>query len=112
MNRQIRGLDINLAQVLHLEEIASGDWRGVDVERNSGICIYTWEMIITRIADLIQGGYTGKTKYIYTLEISQPPARAQIDMAGNIWLDHEYLAPHQYLPRLIPETIDLPDRVP
>ena len=41
---------------------------------------------------------------VYALEIPGAPAgRVNIDRAGNIWLDHEYLAPHQYLPRLIPE---------
>lgn len=104
MNRNIRGLDMNLASVLHLEEIAPGDWRGVDIERSAGICIYTWETIITRIADLIGQGFTGK-RYVWSLEISTPPARIQIDGSGNTWIDHEYLAPHEYLPRLIPEAL-------
>jgi hypothetical protein len=96
MNQNIRGLDINLAQVAHFEEIAPGDWRGVDIERPSGISIYNREMLITRLANLITA------KHFHRLALLNPPAEIYIDDAGNTWIDHEYLAPHQYLPRLIP----------
>jgi hypothetical protein len=92
MNRHVRCLGINHDQVGDFEEVYPGEWRGVDMERSAGICIYTWEMLITRIADLIGAGH------VYILE-----PYISIDRAGNIWLDHEYLAPHQYLPKLIPE---------
>lgn len=104
MNRHIRGRDVNGAQILHFEEIAPGDWRGVDFDRSRGIAIYSWETAITRIANLIGPDHRGD-RFLYELEISEPPAHASIDRAGNIWLDHEYLAPHQYLPALIPEKL-------
>ena len=52
MNRHIRTIDINGAQTGHFEEIAPGDWRGVDAERNAGISVYQYETLITRLADL------------------------------------------------------------
>lgn len=94
MNRHVRAEGINGDQVLHAEEIGPDDWRAVDIERNGGICIYNRESLITRIADLIGDGY------IYRL-LAVNGAMASIDRAGNIWLEHEYLAPHQYLPLLI-----------
>jgi hypothetical protein len=102
MNRRIRCRDLNGAQTADFEEIAAGDWRGVDAERSAGLCIYTWETLITRVADLIGGGY-GRKRYIDQIEVSDPAALVQVDQVGNTWIDHEYLAPHQYLPRLIPE---------
>jgi hypothetical protein len=92
MNRQVRLLGINCESVGHFEEVYPGEWRGVDLQRTGGISVYPWEMLITRIADLIGGGH------VYQME-----PYMNIDRAGNIWLDHEYLAPHQYLPKLIPE---------
>lgn len=93
MNRQIRGLGIAGEQVLHAEEIPGDDWRAVDCERSAGICRYDRQMLITRIADMIGAGL------IYWLDL--PASTHNIDRAGNIWLDREYLAPHQYLPALI-----------
>jgi len=102
MNRHIRCMDINGAQTAHFEEIAPGDWRGVDAERSAGISTYQWETLITRIADLIGGGFARK-QYIDHFDTNK--AHVQLDAIGNTWLDHEYLAPHQYLPRLIPERV-------
>jgi hypothetical protein len=96
VNRWVRLLGINCDQIGHFEEIAPGDWRGVDYERSAGICVYTWEMLITRIADLIGGGVVHR--------METPKDRADIDRARNIWIEHAYLAPHEYLPRLIPEA--------
>jgi hypothetical protein len=104
VNRHIRGREIAGNQTAHFEEIAPGDWRGVDAERNRGISIYQWETLITRLADLIGGGAL-RSRYIDTLDISDPNALIQIDQVGNTWINHEYLAPHQYLPLLIPEKL-------
>jgi hypothetical protein len=104
VNRHIRGRDISGTQTAHFEEIAPGDWRGVDAERNRGLAIYQWETLITRLADLIGGGAL-RSRHIDVLDISDPSAYAQLDGVGNTWIDHEYLAPHQYLPRLIPEKL-------
>lgn len=101
-NRRIRGEGINGEQILDFEEIGPDDWRGVDLERSRGICVYMRQGVITRLADLIGAGH------VYRLGGFKGPsgiyAFIDIDRAGNIWLEHEYLAPHQYLPRLIPES--------
>lgn len=99
MNRRIRLYDINHAQVGDFEEIAPDDWRGVDHERSAGICIYTREQVITRIADLLADVYKIDGTPLACGHFVTP------DRAGNIWLDHEYLPPSAYLPRLIPEEI-------
>ena len=93
MNRAIRADGINREQVAHAVELAPDQWHMVDFQRCAGISFYNRENLITRLADLIAGGH------IYWLDIDA--WRGTIDRAGNIWLDHEYLAPHQYLPKLI-----------
>ncbi len=95
--RQIRGEGINREPVLHAEEMAPDDWRAVDLERNGGIFIYSYQMLITRIADLIGQGYV----YWLTAGGQEVP----IDRARNIWLGSKYLPPDQYLPILIPREV-------
>jgi hypothetical protein len=99
--RAYRGEDINGAQIVHIMEIDPGSWIGVDFERSRGICLYSWENVITRLGDLIGAGH------VYRLDgfVKVGAPFIEIDRAGNIWLDHEYLAPHQYLPLLIPEVM-------
>jgi len=98
MNRRIRLADINGGQIGDFEEITVNDWRGVDFQRSAGICIYTWEMLITRLADLIGDGH------VWTLQAGHE-VPVSIDRAGNIWLDHEYLPPHKYLLLLVPRSV-------
>ena len=92
MNENIRGQGIDGAQVLQAIPV-DGRWHVVDIERSRGISTYDREGLITRIADLIAEGH------IYRLIIND--WLGDIDRAGNVWYDHEYLSPHQYLPKLI-----------
>ena len=89
----IRGYGIAGESVLHAIPVEPDRWHAVDLERTGGVCIYTRETLITRIADLIGEGH------IYQLDISA--WRGSIDRAGNVWLNHEYLSPQQYLPKMI-----------
>ncbi len=93
MNEHIRAYGIKGEQILHAIPVEPDLWHGVDFQRPAGVCIYYREAMITRIADLIGEGH------VYQLEIKD--WRGQPDRAGNVWLDHEYLSPHQYLPKLI-----------
>lgn len=93
MNRMIHGEGINSEQVLHAIEIEPDLWHMVDFQRCAGISRYTRETLITRLADLIACGH------VYRLD--SEAWRVDIDRAGNIWLEHEYVPPHQYLPKLI-----------
>ena len=95
MDRTVRCCGINGAQVFHAIEIATDRWHWTTPDR-SGILIATWESLITSVADLIGEGT------IYSLQSHLSPPQ-NIDRAGNTWLEHEYLCPHQYLPRLIPK---------
>lgn len=93
MNRVIRGLDLNGAQVLHAEEIGPDDWRATDHERR-GMCTYTWQGTLSRIADLIAEGW------VRTLEAG--PEAAYPDLLGNVWRHGEYLPPDRWLVQVIP----------
>jgi hypothetical protein len=93
MMEHIRGQDINGASILHALPVEPDLWHAVDFQRAAGVSIYNRESLITRMADLIGEGH------LYSLDIKD--WRGYIDRAGNIWLDHEYLSPHQYLPTLI-----------
>lgn len=95
MNEIVRGYDLAMGPVLHALPIKPEGWHGVDCQRNRGICIYTRESLITRIADMIGEGL------LYFLDIND--TRLIIDRAGNVWVNHEYLSPDQYLPKLISE---------
>jgi len=98
MNRHIRLTGINGEQIGHFEEITVNDWRGVDFQRSAGMCIYTWETLITRLADLIGDGQVWRLQAGNELPVD-------IDRTGNIWLDHEYLPPHKYLLLLVPLSV-------
>ena len=102
MNRRVRLEGINGQQIGDFEEINPGDWRGVDFQRSAGICIYTWQGLITRLADLIGDGAVYRLGG--ALASSNPVPFVDIDRARNIWLGPDYMAPHQYLPLLIPKT--------
>jgi hypothetical protein len=93
MMELIRGYGINGEQVIHALPVEADLWHAVDFQRTEGVCIYTRRALITRLADLIGAGH------IYQLDIKD--WREDIDRAGNVWYDHEYLAPNQYLPKLI-----------
>lgn len=95
MDRHIRAEDVNGAPVFHAIEYAPGRWHWTGPD-HSGVYIADYEHVITRLADLIG---EGKVSFL----IACGP-RVPIDRAGNTWLGHQYLAPHQYLPLLIPET--------
>lgn len=94
-SREIYLRDIMGAHVFHAIEIGSEEfawlWTAPDY---SGMMRSAWEHLITTLADRVSRGEV-------SLITSGPPVN--IDRAGNTWLDHEYLAPHQYLPRLVPE---------
>lgn len=110
--RTIYGKDLHQATVFHAVEITpdpdmfGGDfrWHYTGLWSNA-IIVANRESLITAIADLIGAGELNR------LEIYEPGAGPQlphlIDRAGNIWLDSEpgpgrdYLAPADYLPRLI-----------
>lgn len=98
MNRHVRGLGINGEQVFHGEEIAPDDWRAVDIDRPRGLARYDREHLITRLADLIGEGHL----YQLVGGVGSTAIYVDIDRAGNTWLNHQYQAPHQYLPELIP----------
>lgn len=89
----IRGHGLQNENVFHAIPVEPDYWHAVDCERTGGVSQYTREMLITRLADLIGAGK------IYSLDIDGE--RVFIDRAGNIWRDHEYLSPHQYLPELV-----------
>lgn len=93
MNEHIRGYGLSGEPILHALPVEPDLWHAVDYERSAGVSIYNRESLITRIADLIGEGH------VYQLDIKD--WRGSIDRAGNVWLDHEYLSPHQYLPKLI-----------
>ena len=93
MMEHIRGQGLNGDQILHAIPVEPDLWHAVDHWRSAGVSIYTRESLITRIADMIGEGH------LYSLDIKD--WRGQIDRAGNVWIDREYLSPHQYLPRMI-----------
>jgi hypothetical protein len=82
-------------RVFHAIEIGTDDWV-YSGPRWAGVLVSDWQHLITQIADLIGEGK------VYNLH-SPVGAWQPIDRAGNTWLEREYLAPHQYLPRLIPK---------
>ena len=93
MAESIRGEGITGESVFHALRVEPDLWHAVDLERTGGVSRYTRETLITRIADLIGAGH------IYRMTIGTE--FIVIDRAGNIWRDHEYLPPHEYLPKLI-----------
>lgn len=106
--RTIRAHGLDQNTVFHAIEIDPDIWHAVDVERNSGICVYDRTDLITRIADLLS--------MIYTLNGSsgdsgRQPFMVNIDRAGNIWLHNEYMNPARYLPMLIGTHLGTPDGI-
>ncbi len=93
MLESIRAEGLVGEQVLHAIPVEPDRWHCVDVQRCAGISVYNRETLITRIADMIGEGL------IYRLDIKD--AMLIIDRAGNVWRNHEYKAPHEYLPELI-----------
>jgi hypothetical protein len=95
--REIYLRDIMGATTFHAIETGSEEfawlWTAADY---SAMIRSDWEHLITTLADRVHAGDVS-----LVTDWHKPPAN--IDKAGNTWLDHEYLAPHQYLPLLIPE---------
>jgi hypothetical protein len=94
VDRHIRAEDINRAQVFHAIEVHTDLWHWT-APGYPGVFIASWESLITTIANMIGEGR-------FSWLIARAPG-LPVDKAGNTWIDHEYLAPHQYLPRLIPK---------
>jgi hypothetical protein len=100
MNREIRLSDIFGNYVFHAEEIGPDNWRWTTPEM-SGMISGNWEALIASIDNMI-GGLDYGSLY-YHGHVYSDHAELYFDKnRRNQWIDGEYLAPNQYLIKVIP----------
>ena len=104
MNREVFLSDLNGNHVFHAEEIGPDDWRwtGPDL---SGLARGNWEALIAWIDNKIGGLDFGALKYHGRTYDDQCELHFDKDRR-NQWFGGEYLAPNQYLVKVIPRQAD------
>ena len=102
MNREVFLSDLNRAHVFHAEEIGPDDWRWTTPEM-SGMARGNWEALIGWIDNTIGSLDYGSLQY--TGHDFTDHRDLYFDKhRRNQWLDGEYLAPNQYLIKVIPRA--------